>query len=102
MEQGKSRCSGFLAFAVFLNFSLSLITVGFMVYKVRMLEEQIFRLQTDLSETEQTEYSGSYGGHLMQRSKRSSNKRDGSKNCVSCHNACVQLFGLGSAAKVGR
>ncbi|XP_068736238.1 uncharacterized protein [Montipora capricornis] len=100
MEQGKSRCSGFLAFAVFLNFSLSLITVGFMVYKVRMLEEQIFRLQTDLSETEQTEYSGSYGGHLMQRSKRSSNKRDGSKNCVSCHNACVQLFGLGSAAKV--
>ena len=68
-----------------------------MVYKVRVLEAQVFQLQTKSSEIPQTETTQTESGDLThQRLKRSL----GNKNCVSCHNACVKLFGLGAAAKV--
>ena len=100
MEQGKSRLNVFLAFVLFSNVLLSLFTVGFVVYKTRTLEQTIFQLQAKLSDTLEADYRGEYDGDLLQRSRRSSKNIDGSKSCVSCHKACVTLFGLGSAAKV--
>ena len=99
MEQGKTRCNSLLAFAVFVNLVLTLTSIGFMVYKVRVLEEQLFQLQTNSSVTSQTETMDNDDGDLThQRLKRS--KSLGDQSCVSCHRACVKLFGLGEAAKV--
>ncbi|CAH3158453.1 unnamed protein product [Pocillopora meandrina] len=36
----------------------------------------------------------------MNRNKRAAKYHGDSKPCTSCHNACVQLFGLGASAKV--
>lgn len=102
MEQRKSRTGGFLVFAVLVNFALSFVIVGFVVYKVKVLEQEIVHLQTKFSEKEQFEYRGGDSGDFIQRSKRSSKDRGESKACMSCHSACVKLFGLGSDAKVGR
>ena len=66
------RCSSLLAFAVFVNLVLTLTSIGFMVYKVRVLEEQLFQLQTNSSVTSQTETMDNDGGDLThQRLKRS-------------------------------
>lgn len=102
MEQRKSRTSGFLVFAVLVNFAMSFVIVGFVVYKANVLEKEIVHLQTKLSEIEQFEYREGDDGDFIQRSKRSSKNRGESKTCTSCHSACVKLFGLGSDAKVGR
>lgn len=102
MEQRKSRTSVFLVFAVLVNFAMSFVIVGFVVYKAKVLEKEIVHLQTKLSEIEQFEHRGGDGEDFIQRSKRSSKNRAESKTCASCHSACVKLFGLGSDAKVGR
>lgn len=101
MEQGKSRCSSLLAFAVFVNIILTLSSVGFMVYKVRLLEEQVFELQSKSTQTLQAETRENKEDVdiITNRQKRSSESL-GSKRCISCHNACVKLFGLGTKAKV--
>ena len=41
-------------------------------------------------------------GELTQRRRKREYEfsGDGAKSCVSCHNACMQLFGLGASAKV--
>ena len=99
MEQGKTRFNSLLAFAVFVNLVLTLTSIGFMVYKVRVLEEQLFHLQTNSSVTSQTETTNNEGGDLTKRRlKRSKSLKE--QSCISCHNACVKLFGLGAAAKV--
>ena len=100
MEQGKSRNNSLLAFAVFVNFLLTLTTIGFVVYKTRGLEKQVFQLQTKSSLTSQTETRENRDDDLAHREKRSSESHRESKSCVSCHNACVKLFGLGASAKV--
>lgn len=99
MEQGKTRCNSLLAFAVFVNIILTLTSIGFMVYKVRVLEEKVSQLQSQSlvsSLTETREHEGKDLTH--RRLKRSKFLRE--QSCVSCHNACVKLFGLGAAAKV--
>ena len=99
MEHGKTKCNSLLAFAVFVNLVLTLTSIGFLVYKVRVLEEQVFQLRTKSSVTLRPETRESEGSNLAhQRLKRS--KSFGEQTCVSCHNACVKLFGLGAAAKV--
>lgn len=100
MEQGKSRYNTLLAFAVSVNFLLTLSTIGFVVFKMGALEEQLFRLQVKSTMTRQTETREQYGEDLTHREKRSSDYRGEPKSCVSCHNACVKLFGLGASAKV--
>ena len=100
MEQGKSRYNSLLAFAVFFNTLLTLSSIGFMVYKVRVLEEQVFQLQTKPSVTLEAETRDNGGEDLTHRVKRSSQSVGEANSCVSCHNACVKLFGLGSSAKV--
>ena len=95
MEQGKSRCNSLLAFAVFVNIILTLSSVGFMIYKVRVLEERVFELQVESTRGENKEDVDI----IKNRQKRSS-ESFGSKHCISCHNACVKLFGLGTKAKV--
>ena len=100
MEHEKSRYNSLLAFAVFVNFLLTLTTIGFVVYKTRGLEQQVFQLQTKSSLTSQTETRENRDEDLAHRKKRSSESHKEPKNCVSCHNACVKLFGLGASAKV--
>ena len=102
MEQAKPRYYSLLVFVVFVNFLLSLATIGFMVYKVQTLEHQIGQLQSKSSGTAQVDNGGSYGDDTMiHRIKRSSqNYPEEPKSCLVCHNACVQLFGLGTSAKV--
>ena len=100
MEQGKSRYNSLLAFAVLVNFLLTLTTIGFVFYKTRGLEQQVFQLQTKSSLTSQTETRENRDEDLAHRKKRSSESHKEPKNCVSCHNACVKLFGLGASAKV--
>lgn len=100
MEQGKSRYNTLLAFAVFVNFLLTLTTIGFVVYKTRGLEQQVFQLQAKSSLTSRTETRENRDENLAHRKKRSSESHKKPKHCVSCHNACVKLFGLGASAKV--
>ena len=102
MEKAKSPCNSLLAFAVFVNIILTLTSVGFVVYKVRVLEEQVYQLQTKSSVATQTEINGNGDDELPHRRKRSSDSLGEAKRCVSCHNACVTLFGLGASAKVRR
>lgn len=101
MEQGKSRCNSLLAFAVFVNIILTLSSVGFMIYKVRVLEERVFELQFKSTQTlhDETGENEKDVDIISNRQKRSS-ESFGSKHCISCHNACVKLFGLGTKAKV--
>ena len=100
MEQGKSRYNTLLVFAVSVNFLLTLSTIGFVVFKMGALEEQLFQLQVKSAMTPQTETREQYGEDLTHREKRSSDSHREPKSCVSCHNACVKLFGLGASAKV--
>lgn len=99
MEQGKSRSNSLLAFGLIVNFLLSVATVGIMVYKTQILEEQIFQLQAKSSLTAQAERGESYGDEIIHRRRRSDFPEE-PRSCLSCHNACVKLFGLGSSAKV--
>ena len=101
MEQGKSRCNSLLTFAVFVNIILTLSSVGFMIYKVRVLEERVFELQFKSAQTLHAETGENEEDVdiIKNRQKRSS-ESFGSKHCISCHNACVKLFGLGTKAKV--
>ena len=102
MEQGKSRCNSLLSFAVFVNIILTLSSVGFMVYKVTLLEEQVFELQSKSTQTLQAETrENKEDGDIIRNRQKRLSESFGSKHCISCHNACVKLFGLGTKAKVG-
>ena len=100
MEQAKSRCNSLLAFAVLANIIFTVTFVGFVNYKVRVLEEQVFQLQSRSSVNLQKKTTDNGNDELTHRVKRSSDSLGSSKSCVSCHNACVKLFGLGASAKV--
>ena len=100
MEQGKSRYNTLLAFAVSVNLLLSLSTIGFGVFKIGVLEEQLLQLQNKSSATLKPETRENYSEGLTHREKRSFDYGKEPKSCVSCHNACVKLFGLGASAKV--
>ena len=102
MEQAKSRSNGLLAMGLLVNLILTLASVGVVIYKVRVLEEQVFQLQSRPPVTLQAETIDSGDYDTSNRMKRSSESVSGSKSCVSCHNACVKLFGLGTSAKVRR
>ena len=94
----KSRGSSFWTIAVILNILFSVISVGFFIYKVHVLEGEVFQLRSDLKN--QAKARESEDADLMNRNKRAAKYHGDSKPCTSCHNACVQLFGLGASAKV--
>ena len=94
-----SRGNGFLTFAVLVNILFSAVSIGFLIYKVRVLEEHVLQLQKGqryhteaIRENERAD--------LTHRNKRAVESFGTSKSCSSCHNACVHLFGLGASAKV--
>lgn len=94
-----SRGNGFLTFAVLVNILFSAVSIGFLIYKVRVLEEHVLQLQKGqryhteaIIENERAD--------LTHRNKRAVESYGTSKSCSSCHNACVHLFGLGASAKV--
>lgn len=94
-----SRGNGFLTFAVLVNILFSAVSIGFLIYKVRVLEEHVLQLQKGqryhteaIIENERAD--------LTHRNKRAVESFGTSKSCSSCHNACVHLFGLGASAKV--
>ena len=99
METVKPRGNILLTVAVIVNIVFSLVSVGFLIYKVRVLEEQVFQLQSDSSKTRYIE--SRENEDVTNRGKRSVESLGKSKSCTSCHSACVQLFGLGASAKVG-
>ncbi len=100
MDAVKPRRDIFLTVAVIVNILFSLAAIGCLIYKVRVLEEQVYQLQSDSSKTRYTE-SGE-NEDVTNRGKRSVESLSGrSKSCTSCHSACVELFGLGASAKVG-
>lgn len=94
----KSRGNSFWTIAVILNILFSVISVGFLIYKVHVLEGEVFQLRSDLKN--QAKARESEDADLMNRNKRAAKYYGDSKPCTSCHNACVQLFGLGASAKV--
>ena len=95
-----SRGSSLLTVAVIVNILFSVVSIGCLIYKVRVLEEQVFQLQGESLETYHTEARENEGAFLPHRSRRAVESLGGSKTCTSCHNACVRLFGLGASAKV--
>ena len=99
METVKPRGNIFLTVGVLVNILFSLVSIGCLIYKVRVLEEQVFQLQLDSPTTRHTESREHEDGTY--RSIRSVESFGKSKSCNSCHSACVQLFGLGASAKVG-
>ena len=98
METVKPRGNTFLTVAVIVNIFFSLVSIGYLIYKVRVLEEHVFQCKSDSLREYQPE-SGEYRDETY-RGKRSVGSLGRSKSCSSCHNACVQLFGLGASAKV--
>lgn len=100
-KEKKNRGKIFLTIVVTINILFSVASIGFLIYKVRWLEEQVFQLQKDPLETGQTrERQNEAWDDLAHRSKRAAESLGESKSCTSCHNACVKLFGLGASAKV--
>ena len=89
----KSRGNSFWTIAVILN-----ILFRFFIYKVHVLEGEVFQLRSDLKN--QAKARESEDADLMNRNKRAAEYHGESKTCTSCHNACVKLFGLGASAKV--
>ena len=51
-------------------------------------------------QTEATNNGDDEESKLTQRRKREFESFGEAKSCMSCHNACMQLFGLGASAKV--
>lgn len=98
METVKARSNTFLTIAVVVNILFCFVSIGCLIYKVRVLEEQVFSLQSESSKVHQPESRDNEDG--IYRSKRSVGPLGRSKSCSSCHDACVQLFGLGASAKV--
>ena len=94
METVKARGNTVLTVAVIVNILFCLVSIGCLIYKVRVLEEQVTLLQSDSSKVYRDNEDEIY------RSKRSVGSLGRSKSCSSCHDACVQLFGLGASAKV--
>lgn len=100
-KERKNRGKIFLTIAVTVNILFSVVSIGFLIYKVRSLEEQVFQLQKDSSKTGQTrERQNEAWDDLAHRRKRAAESLGESKSCTTCHNACVKLFGLGASAKV--
>lgn len=104
MEPEKSRGSRLLVFALLINLILTITSVGTVIYKLQILETQVLQLQSRPSVALQGKTNNNGDdeeGGLTQRRKREYEfSGDGAKSCVSCHNACMQLFGLGASAKV--
>ena len=98
METVKARSNTVLTVAVIVNILFCLVSIGCLIYKVRVLEEQVILLQSDSSKVYQPETRDNEDE--IYRSKRSVGSLGRSKSCSSCHDACVQLFGLGASAKV--
>jgi len=98
METVKPRGNSSLTVAVVVNILFSLVSIGCLIYKVRVLEEQVSQCKSGSLREYQPE-SGEYRDETYRR-KRSVESLGRSKSCSSCHNACVQLFGLGASAKV--
>ena len=94
----KLRGNSFWTVAVIVNILFSVVSVGFLIYKVQVLEGEVFQLRSDLKY--EAEARESEQADLMNRNKRAAEYHKESKTCNSCHNACVQLFGLGVSAKV--
>ena len=100
-KEKKNRGKIFLTIAVTVNILFSVVSSGFLIYKVRSLEEQVFQLQKDSSKTGQTrERQNEAWDDLAHRRKRAAESLGETKSCTTCHNACVKLFGLGAPAKV--
>ena len=101
MEPEKSRGNRLLVFALLINLILTITSVGTVIYKLQILERQVLQLQSRPSVALQGKTSKNRDdeeGELTQRRKREYEfSGDGAK---SCHNACMQLFGLGASAKV--
>lgn len=100
MEAVKTpRRNSFLTFAVTVNILFSAVSIAFLIYKVRVLEEHVLQLQDDqryhAEATKENERAD-----LTHRNKRAVESLGMSKSCSSCHDACVHLFGLGASAKV--
>lgn len=53
-KEKKNRGKIFLTIVVTINILFSVASIGFLIYKVRWLEEQVFQLQKDPLETGQT------------------------------------------------
>lgn len=106
MEPEKSRGNRLLVFALLVNLILTITSVGTVIYKLQILERQVLQLQSrpSVALQDKTNNNGDdEEGELIQRRRREyefSNSGDEAKSCVSCHNACMQLFGLGASAKV--
>lgn len=100
MEAVKTpRRNSFLTVAVTVNILFSAVSIAFLIYKVRVLEEHVLQLQDDqryhAEATKENEQAD-----LTHRNKRAVESLGMSKSCSSCHDACVHLFGLGASAKV--
>ena len=103
MEPQKSRGNRLLVFALLINLVLTITSVGTVIYKLQILENQVLQLQSRPSVVLQTETSNNGDDEereLTQRRKREYESFGEAKSCISCHNACMQLFGLGASAKV--
>ena len=104
MEPEKSRGNRLLVFALLINLILTITSVGTVIYKLQILERQVLQLQSRPAVALQGKTNNNGDdeeGGLTQRRKREYEfSGDGAKSCVSCHNACMQLFGLGASAKV--
>ena len=103
MEPEKSRGNRLLVFALLINLILTITSVGTVIYKLQILERQVLQLQSRPSVALQGKTNNNGDdeeGELTQRRKREYEFSGEAKSCVSCHNACMQLFGLGASAKV--
>ena len=70
-KEKKNRGKIFLTIVVSVNILFSVASIGFLIYKVRWLEEQVFQLQKDSLETGQTrERQNEAWDDLAHRSKR--------------------------------
>ena len=99
MEDNEKRRIQTLGIALVVNVVFTTLIVGFMIYKVHSLNNKVVQLQNDLQSFSGARSSPSESPTSMIRRKRSNTIKE-TTSCKSCHRACVQLFGLGSAAKV--
>ncbi|XP_028512556.1 uncharacterized protein LOC110231383 isoform X2 [Exaiptasia diaphana] len=92
---GKSKTNGILQLGVLLNLALTILSVGYLTYRVHTLDERIVRC-------EQIKKTESDADVYKNRFPRAANNgsRDPTSACTKCRDLCTQIFSSGSSKKI--
>ena len=92
---GKSKTSCILQLGVLLNLALTILSVGYLTYRVHTLDERIVRCE----QIKKTESDADVHKNRLPRAANNGS-RDPTSACTKCRDLCLEIFSSGSSKKV--